>query len=252
MRIVARVGVRRSSLPPFFLLSVTLHVGFVAALLLLPNLRPKRAFPIEPSIQAVLLPASSPRQASPAPAAPPAPTVAPDPEPEPPTPEPAAIEEAPPEPIPDPNPPAKPKPKKEPPKVKPAPPKPKPAAPSGPATDSPAAAGSDGPVGNPAGADALAGMGSEFSWYRDAVARALYSSWQQPLLNSAEPLEVAVAFEIVRGGTVRNVRIERSSGDATVDRSVLRAVHEATLPPLPRNYGQAVQPAVFVFRLYPE
>ena len=39
----------------------------------------------------------------------------------------------------------------------------------------------------------------------DAVARALYSSWRQPLLNAPEPVEVAVAFEIVRSGAVRSV-----------------------------------------------
>ncbi len=95
-------------------------------------------------------------------------------------------------------------------------------------------------------------MGDEFSWYRDAVIRALFTSWRKPFAGTLETLEVAVAFEILRDGGVINVRIERSSGSATLDRSALRAVHEATLPPLPRNSTAATQPALFVFRLYPE
>lgn len=250
LRIGIRLGARRSTLPPFYALSLVAHVGLAAAILLLPNLRPAPAFPMEPAIQAVLLPAPAPGRSEPPPPA--APAVEPEPEPEPVAEEVTAAPDDPPAPDPDPPPAPKPEPRQtEPPKPRPKA-TPPPAPPSGPSRPTSGSGSSSGPVGNPDGGDALAGMGAEFNWYRDAVARALYSAWRQPVLNAAEPVEVAVAFEIVRSGAVRNVRLDRESGLSAVDRSVLRAVHDASLPPLPRNYGRAAQPALFVFRLYPE
>ena len=56
---------------------------------------------------------------------------------------------------------------------------------------------------------------------------------------------------MVGGGPVTQEWAEQAGADGYADNAV-GAVHEATLPPLPRNYSGGVQPALFVFRLYPE
>jgi protein TonB len=93
-----------------------------------------------------------------------------------------------------------------------------------------------------------------FSWYRSAVANALYGNWRRPILSGVrEPVEVRVAFEIMRDGNVRGLRVEQSSGVPMLDRSALRAVSDATpLPALPTNLREPYLPASIVFRLYPD
>jgi TonB family protein len=96
-------------------------------------------------------------------------------------------------------------------------------------------------------------MGVEFDWYRQSVVNALFTAWRQPFSGGLrEPVEVTVGFEILRDGSVRSVQIVSPSGDSRLDRSAFRAVQDASLPPLPRNYRVTAQPARFVFRLFPE
>jgi protein TonB len=46
-----------------------------------------------------------------------------------------------------------------------------------------------------------------------------------------------VTYEILRNGTVRNVRVVQSSGNALLDNSAQRAIYEAApFPPLPNGY----------------
>ena len=73
------------------------------------------------------------------------------------------------------------------------------------------------------------------AWYRDSVVAALRSQWERPILEGSRgTLEVTVAFEILPDGTVRNLRIDTTSGVPSLDRSALRAVADASpLPPLP-------------------
>ena len=86
------------------------------------------------------------------------------------------------------------------------------------------------------------------------VKRALYARWQRPILSGLrQEAEVRVGFEILRDGTVRNPRVDRSSGVPALDRSALRAVVDASpLPALPTHWTEPTLPAGFVFRLYPE
>jgi TonB family protein len=64
---------------------------------------------------------------------------------------------------------------------------------------------------------------------------------------------VTVAFDILRDGTVENLVVAQSSGVASLDRSALRAVVDASpLPPHPSTWRDASMPATFVFRLHPE
>ena len=94
----------------------------------------------------------------------------------------------------------------------------------------------------------------EHAWYRDSVVMALRNHWVRPILQGIrQTMEVTLAFEIGRDGSVRNPRIESSSGVPSLDRSALRAVADASpLPPLPHSWREPVVPARFVFRLQPE
>jgi TonB family protein len=61
---------------------------------------------------------------------------------------------------------------------------------------------------------------------------------------------VIVGFEILRNGTVRNVRILQRSGNYALDMSAQRAIVEAApLPPLPREYEHDVANIEFWFEL---
>ena len=95
--------------------------------------------------------------------------------------------------------------------------------------------------------------GSELSWYNTAVASALYDNWRQPGVAVTETLQVAVRFEILRDGTVSGLQIAESSGLSVLDRSVLRAVANASpLPPIPRTWTESTITARYLFELNSE
>jgi len=248
LRLVARVQRPASPLPRFVTGSLLVHALLVAVLLTLPAFRrtPRSTLP---ALQVVMLP-PGPRVAAGPPAA-----SATTPEVEPPPSEPPPGVSATPVEPPKPKPEAKrtPKPKPtEPPPPQQQPPARQPAAPTGNAEPEAGLNGAGSGTGGPAIA-ALEGLAPEYNWYRDAVVRALFTSWRQPFLpDNREILEVGVRFEILRDGSVRGVEISSPSGVAVLDRSALRAVLDAALPPLPRDFAEPTQPALFVFRLYPE
>jgi len=245
IRVVARFRPGDSPLSSYCVVSLLAHVVIVVGLLSLPSFgRDSRAMP--PTIEVVML-AAAPAAAT----AGPAPTTREQPltEPEPP-PVPAegvtATQDEPstPDPLPE-----NPEPREQTPPAQPR---------ETPANDDPEPGEGRESVGGPSGeADlpvgALEGMGSEFDWYRGAVIRALYAAWQQPFLAAnRDVLEVGVAFDILPDGGVRAVRVANTSGVAALDRSALRAVYDATLPPLPGNFRNSTQPALFTFRLFPD
>ena len=80
-------------------------------------------------------------------------------------------------------------------------------------------------------------FGDKFSWYVEAVQRKISGNWLQSTVDpriSFAPRLVAT-FDIARNGTVSNIQITKSSGDATVDQSAVRAIRESSpmqaLPP---------------------
>ena len=100
----------------------------------------------------------------------------------------------------------------------------------------------------------IAGLeGDEFAWYRMRVKNAIQVKWRRPFLQGIrDSIEVSVVFVIQRDGSVTGLAIDFPSGVAALDRSALRAVHEAALPALPRNWNEPTADARFVFRLFPE
>ena len=252
VRVVARFGGPGSATSRIMAWSLLTHMVFVVVLVLLPSLRSRRTIPdsalivdlvplAAPAARAASAPA--PVETSPEPSAPPdgvrMETSVPEPAPE----------KAPPPKEPDPKPERKPEKKLQATVQRPAPP--------GPETAGPAPGeASNGPPGE-AGAtiEALEGAGDfELGWYKGSVTAALYGQWRKPILEGIiEPREVRVSFEIQRDGRVTALRVERTSGVPSLDRSALRAVRDASpLPPLPANWRENKLAASFVFRLYPE
>ena len=246
IRIVARVG-RRSALPRYLLGSVLAHGLFVAALVLFPALRPKKTV-VPDALVVSLVAAPRPSVATPAPPAPAPPREAPR--------ETARLETREPPPV---KPlPENPKPKKKPPpkaaaqapKAAPTPVPPKGADSGG--TPGASAAGPSGPSGATVAMEG--GVDSAFGWYRDSVVSAILTQWRRPVLDGlTSPIDVLIAVEILPDGSVRNLRVDRSSGVPALDRSALRAVADAVpLPSLPMHWPGPTWNVAIIFRQHPE
>jgi TonB family protein len=127
-----------------------------------------------------------------------------------------------------------------------------------PPTAGPSFPGGTGPGTGPGGGGGSGivsmNMGdAQFAWYRDAVVALLTSRWSRPVIEGASgTLSVIVTFDVLRDGRVENIRIDSSSGVASLDRSAIRAVEEsAPLPPLPPQWDQPMFGARFEFRWTP-
>ena len=235
-KLVARMGSAESTLTTFFMLSFLLHVVFAIGALFMPDLR-SRPTPMISTLPVSLVgavPTSAPPKNTSSAA----------------TPEPDKVQALP---EPPPKPSTKPAPKKQ---SKPDAPVKEPTRQQPVAAEDTAGSGEPADLeesGTPGLTAGLVGMGSEFYWYREAVNRSLYTSWRQPILQGLrEPLEVDVYFEILQNGSIRGLRLESSSGISAVDRSVLRAVQEAMLPPLPRSFRKPTQEALITFQYFPD
>lgn len=242
IRIVTGLGTGRSPLQNFLLASFLIHLGLTVTLVLLPQFRRGPRIPHDATVVELVgaLPGSRPEPA----------VAAPAPKPEPPAPQPpkegVTVQSKEPKVVPE----------KKPVEKEPSP-QPAPRTDTPPVeTDEQAAASSDvaGSAAAGASVSALEIGGAAFAWYRSSVANTLYGHWRRPVVSGiVEPIEVHVAFEIMRDGNVRGLRIEESSGVPTLDRSALRAVSDASpLPALPAALSEPYLPASIVFRLYPE
>lgn len=83
-------------------------------------------------------------------------------------------------------------------------------------------------------------FGSRYSWYVEAVQRRISGNWLQasvdPTIRFAP--RVVATFDILRNGTVTNIQLTRSSGNASVDTSAVRAIRDSSpLQALPNDYS---------------
>ena len=86
-------------------------------------------------------------------------------------------------------------------------------------------------------------FGSRYGWYVEALQRRIGEQWQRELAQVDPQIHTAprtmVFFEILRDGTLRNVRVTQPSGNSQVDYSALRAVMNANpVAPLPSDLGK--------------
>ena len=115
-------------------------------------------------------------------------------------------------------------------------PKGKPAPPSGapPSSGDKTAPQAATPAIGKAGVASLEGGPFPYSLYIDRMVALIGTHWFRP--QGADRI-AQIYFVIDRNGTVQQVKVEKSSGDASFDRAAQRAVMETSpLPPLPLAY----------------
>jgi len=82
------------------------------------------------------------------------------------------------------------------------------------------------------GAEALG-----YSYYLNVILTRISDNWINPYVGSGKTLNATVMFVIERDGSVREVKLEKKSGDAAYDASCERALLVTDkLPPLPPEF----------------
>jgi TonB family protein len=79
------------------------------------------------------------------------------------------------------------------------------------------------------------------SWYARAVEIRIGANWIKPAFQ--ERVEIVCSFIITNEGNIREIKIDKSSGNDSLDLTALRAIRASTpLPPLPPELrGRPVQ-----------
>jgi len=95
---------------------------------------------------------------------------------------------------------------------------------------------------------------SRYGWYIEAVKRKVQSNWLQntidPAVRAARTAHAVVQFTIYKDGTVKDIRIQQTSGNNSMDNSGLRAVMQSNpMPALPPDYSGSYVQVVFDFDL---
>lgn len=83
-------------------------------------------------------------------------------------------------------------------------------------------------------------FGARFQWYVEAVQRRVSSNWLQSTVDPSVRFapRVVVTFEILRDGSITNIQVTQSSGNASVDTSAVRAVRDSSpAERLPAEYA---------------
>jgi periplasmic protein TonB len=113
--------------------------------------------------------------------------------------------------------------------------------------------------GASAGGVAIQGQGggdfaSRYGWYIESVKRAISQNWIQtsidPSVRAARRAHSVAAFRINRDGTIKNIRLDTSSGNRSMDDSATRALLSIDkLPALPADYSGSYVDVTFDFDL---
>lgn len=93
-------------------------------------------------------------------------------------------------------------------------------------------------------------FGGRFSWYVDAVRNRMSSNWLQSTVDPSVRFapRAVVTFDILRDGTIANVQVLHSSGNASVDASAVRAIVGSNpVNRLPNEYSGAKVSVEFWF-----
>jgi TonB family protein len=95
---------------------------------------------------------------------------------------------------------------------------------------------------------------SRYGWYIESVKRAISQNWIQtsidPSIRSARRAKATTSFRIYRDGTIKNIRLDASSGNRSMDDSATRALLSIDkLPTLPADYSGSYVDVTFDFDL---
>jgi protein TonB len=113
--------------------------------------------------------------------------------------------------------------------------------------------------GASAGGVAVQGQGggdfaTRYGWYVESVKRAISQNWIQtsidPAVRAARRAHAVATFRIYRDGTIKNIRLDSSSGNRSMDDSATRALLSIDkLPTLPADYSGSYVDVTFDFDL---
>ena len=95
---------------------------------------------------------------------------------------------------------------------------------------------------------------SRYGWYIESVKRAISQNWIQtsidPSIRSARRAKATTSFRIYRDGTIKNIRLDATSGNRSMDDSATRALLGIDkLPALPADYSGSYVDVTFDFDL---
>jgi TonB family protein len=95
---------------------------------------------------------------------------------------------------------------------------------------------------------------SRYGWYIEAVKRRINQSWLQntidPAVRAARQAHSVVQFTINRDGSVKDIRLQQSSGNSSMDTSGIRAIYAADhFDRLPSDYSGSYVVVTFDFDL---
>jgi len=95
---------------------------------------------------------------------------------------------------------------------------------------------------------------ARYGWYIEAVRRAINQNWMQntidPAVRSARKAKTTMTFTINRDGSIKNIRVEASSGNRSMDDSAQRALLSVDhFSPLPPDYSGRYVDVTFDFDL---
>jgi TonB family protein len=114
------------------------------------------------------------------------------------------------------------------------------------------------PVGGGSGPVSMQGQGggdfaSRYAWYIEAVRRSVGQHWLQntidPAVRAARQAHCVMTFRIYRDGSARNIQLEQSSGNLSMDNSARRALDGIQFGPLPNDYAGSYVDVTFDFDL---
>jgi protein TonB len=95
---------------------------------------------------------------------------------------------------------------------------------------------------------------ARYPWYVESVRKRISENWLQttidPAVRSARTAHSVVTFTIARDGTVKNVRLDTSSGNRSMDDSAMRAMLSIEkMPQLPADWRGNTVDVIFDFDL---
>jgi TonB family protein len=109
---------------------------------------------------------------------------------------------------------------------------------------------SQAPGGGGVGSGSGSPFGNRLGWYEALLREKVARNWRSQELDSRIQTKVAVMFNILRDGSVRDVRVSQSSGNFTMDQSAQRAIlMSSPFQPLPREFERDVATIEFWFSL---
>ena len=95
------------------------------------------------------------------------------------------------------------------------------------------------------------GNASEMDWYYALVRADMYEAWEQPSgAGTMVGLVAQVSINVMRDGTITSRSLSRSSGNSTMDASVMKAVNRVyRLKPLPGSFSGSSKNITIDFEL---